>query len=135
MQVAILDRRGFDRSALAALCSEDDRLTVVLTGGDATAVVRALRVDRESVVLVGRTLLREDGPATIALLRRSPADPRVVVVGLGGEDSLMLEAVRVGADGFLERDGDSQGQLAAIHGKWGAVPRWDSNGHTVRQAS
>lgn len=125
MNVVIIDSRVFDRSALNRLCDEDPALRVLAVVEDPRAACLALRrCQGEAVVLMGQGLLREAGAPAVAALRRLGDDPRVVMVGVGDPNDLRLEAIRLGADGVLQRDGDGETQLAAIRGEDGAVPRW-----------
>ena len=128
--VVIIERRAFDGSALRSLCEVDSPLKVaaVATSPDADDVRRALSdPEGNTVVVIGRTLLREQGPELVARLRHVGA-VRVLLAGIGDEAALKLDAVRVGADGFIRRDGEYASQLAAIRGQDGAVPRWEGNG-------
>ena len=95
---------------------------------------RAIGGHGDVVVLVGRQLLRAAGPEVVVRLRRSGA-ARVIVVGTGDPERLRLEAMRVGADGVFQRDGEPQSQLGAVHGESGAVPRWLDEPDSSRRAS
>jgi len=136
LNVLIVDRRGFDRSALSALCGEDEQLRVVAATDDSAEACQVLSTSfGSSVVLLGRTLVRRDGPDVVTRLRACDPDLRIILVGIGEDQSLRLEAVRIGADGFLRRDGDPSVQLATIRGEDGAVPRWNGEGPQHRAVS
>jgi len=120
-RVVIVDRRDFDRLALDVLC----QLTPgVIVSGSVATVTDAVRVleGASEVVLIGRQLLRVDGPAAVSRLRAAGAG-RVILVGTD-HGGLPAEAVRVDADGVLERDGDGDAQARVLRGELGAVPRW-----------
>lgn len=120
--IVIVDRRDFDRLALEHLCRQTPGVDVAASVASVTDAVGALGRG-DAVVLIGRQLLRVDGPDSIARLRTAGAR-RVIVVGTGNHGGLRAEAVRVDADGVLERDGDAASQTAVLRGENGTVPRW-----------
>lgn len=122
MHVVIADRRDFDRLALDVLCQQTPGVTVVASVAsvaDASCVLRG----GGAVALVGRQLLRVDGAAAVSRLRAAGAE-RVIMVGTGNHGGLAVEAVRLGVDAILERDGDPTSQAAVLRGECGTVPRW-----------
>jgi DNA-binding NarL/FixJ family response regulator len=121
-RVVIVDRRDFDRLALDVLCQQTAGVTVSASVASVAEAARVLRAGG-AIVLIGRQLLRVDGPAAVSQLRAAGAE-RVVVVGTSNRGRLSAEAVRVDADGVLERDGDGAAQAYALRGERGAVPRW-----------
>ena len=121
--VLIVDRRGFDRLALDLLCQQTPGVGVAASVASVTDAVGVLGGGGPVVVLVGRQLLRVDGPDSVARLRAAGAG-RVILVGTGDHGGLRAEAVRVDADGVLERDGDTVSQAAVLRGESGTVPRW-----------
>lgn len=118
----IVDRRDFDRLALDLLCQQTPGVVVAASVGSVSEAVRVLAAGG-AVVVIGRSLLRVDGPASVVHLREAGAE-RVILVGTDDHGRLGAEAVRVGADSVLERDGDAASQSAALRGASGAVPRW-----------
>lgn len=121
--VIIADRRDFDRLALEMLCQHHPDVTVVASVSTIAEAVRALARIERGVVLVGRQLLATNGPRSIARLREAGA-ARIVLVGTGEPNQGQLEAIRVGADGALQRDGEATAQLGVLAGESGTVPRW-----------
>lgn len=118
----IVDRRDFDRLALDVLCQQTPGVSVAASVASVPEAARVLR-GGGAVVLIGRQLLRVDGPASVARLRAAGA-ARVILVGTGDHARLSAEAVRVDADGVLERDGDGASQARVLRGELGTVPRW-----------
>lgn len=121
--VVIADRRDFDRLALEILCQHHPDVTVVASVSTIPDAVLALARIERGVVLVGRQLLSTSGPRSVARLREAGA-VRVVLVGTGEPNQGQLEAMRVGADGALQRDGEATAQLGVLAGESGTVPRW-----------
>jgi DNA-binding NarL/FixJ family response regulator len=127
--VVIVDRRGFDRLALDVLCRHTPGVRVSASVPSVTDAVHGLE-RAAGVVLIGRQLLRVDGPDSVARLRAAGAR-RVILVGTGTPDALRGEAVRVDADGVLEREGDGAGLARVLHGELGTVPRWAADAPAV----
>jgi DNA-binding NarL/FixJ family response regulator len=120
--VVIVDRRDFDRLALEALCQDTAGVVVAASVASVSEAVRVL-AGPGAVVLIGRQLLRVNGPASVSRLRVAGAE-RVILVGTGDHGRLGPEAVRLGVDGVLERDGDAATQARVVRGECGTVPRW-----------
>ena len=121
-RVVIVDRRDFDRLALDVLCQQTPGVVVSASVGSVSEAVRVL-AGGSAAVLIGRQLLEADGPAPVSRLRAAGAE-RVILVGTGDHGRLAAEAVRVGADGALERDGGVASQAGVLRGESGTVPRW-----------
>ena len=113
LDVAICDRREFDRAALRALCSHGRDLSVVAEVERPDQLTQALAACVQLVILIGRSMLRGGGDQ-LERIRRDLPQARIVVVGVG--DERVPTAVPTGADGFLARDGDLADQLAAVYG-------------------
>jgi DNA-binding NarL/FixJ family response regulator len=114
LDVAICDRREFDRAALRALCSDDRHLSVVAEVERPDQLVQVLPGGLKPVILIGRSLLRGRSADQLEQIRRDLPQARIVVVGVCDERG--AGAVPTGADGFLPRDGDLADQLAAVYG-------------------
>jgi DNA-binding NarL/FixJ family response regulator len=112
LDVAICDRREFDRAALRALCSNDPGLQVVVEAERPDQLMRALPAGVNPVILIGRSILRER-PDQLARIRHDLPQARIVVVCVGDQ---RMAALPTGADGFLARDGELADQLAAVYG-------------------
>jgi DNA-binding NarL/FixJ family response regulator len=113
LDVAICDRREFDRAALRALCSNDRSIRVVAEAERPEQLTRALLAGTNLVILIGRSMLREQ-PGQLPRIRHELPQARIVVVGVGVGDERV--AAVPGADGFLARDGELADQLAAVYG-------------------
>jgi DNA-binding NarL/FixJ family response regulator len=114
LDVAICDRREFDRAALRALCSSDHDLSVVAEVEQPAQLTEALPAGAKLVILIGRSMLRGRGDDYLERIRRDLPQARIVVVGVS--DEWGAAGVPPGADGFLPRDGELAAQLAAVYG-------------------
>jgi DNA-binding NarL/FixJ family response regulator len=114
LDVAICDRREFDRAALRALCGHGHDLSVVAEVEQPDQLAQALPAGVELVILIGRSMLRDHGGDQLERIRRDLPRARIVVVGVGDERG--AAAVPPGADGFLPRDGELSDQLSAVYG-------------------
>lgn len=115
LDVAICDRREFDRAALRALCGHDRNLSVVAEVERPDQLAQALPAGLKPVILIGRSMLRgKGGGGQLERIRHDLPQARIVVVGVGDERG--AAAVPPGADGFLPRDGELADQLAAVYG-------------------
>lgn len=123
IDVVIADRRDFDRLALELLCDQLPQVVVAASASTVADALRALARVEAAVVLVGGQLVRTDGPHAVSCLRAAGAI-RIVLVGTADGDQLRLEAMRVGADGVLHRDGEALALLGVLRGVSGTVPRW-----------
>jgi DNA-binding NarL/FixJ family response regulator len=132
-QVVILDRRTFDRLALQVFCLDQPGMAVAASVDDIADAAAALARMDGAILLVGRQVVRAADLGVVGRLRRAGAY-RVLLVGTGDPDRLRLEAMRVDADGVLQRDGDLVAQAAALRGEDGSVPRFTSSdgGHGRR---
>jgi DNA-binding NarL/FixJ family response regulator len=113
LDVAICDRREFDRAALRALCGSDHDLSVVAEVEQPDQLTQALAACVQLVILIGRSMLRGGGDQ-LERIRLDLPQARIVVVGVS--DEWGAAGVPPGADGFLPRDGELAAQLAAVYG-------------------
>jgi DNA-binding NarL/FixJ family response regulator len=111
--VVIADRRDFDRLALELLCAQRTDVVVAASVATVTDAVQALAALRAGTVLVGHQLALVDGVESVRRLRAAGA-ARVVLVGTGEPERLRREALRIDADGVLQRDGDPVAQLGTL---------------------
>ena len=103
-RVALVDDDPLVRSALALMLGGQPDLEVVGEAGDGReglALVERLRPD---VVLMDIRMPRLDGLAATKALHARTDPPRVIVLTTFDADEHVVEALAVGADGFLLKD-------------------------------
>jgi DNA-binding NarL/FixJ family response regulator len=88
------------------------------SGPDAVRNAKALQPD---VVLLDLVMPNGDGIESIAEIKRSIPDVKIIVLTTFGDEARAKAAIEAGADGYLLKDADGEALLAAIH----AVQRGD----------
>lgn len=111
--MVIVDRRDFDRFALELLCAQQPDLAVVASVATIDDAALALAGLPACTVLLGRQLVIAGGDESVNRLRTAGA-ARIILVGTGNPERLRTEALRMGADGVLQRDGDTLAQLSTL---------------------
>ena len=114
IRVLIVDDHGVVRQGLRMYLGSDPELEIV---GEATDGAEALRLAHElhpEVVLMDLVMPGMDGIQATAAIRRELPDIEVVALTSVLEDALVVEAVRVGAIGYLLKDTDANELRKAI---------------------
>ena len=111
LDVAICDRREFDRAALRALCSHGRDLSVVAEVEQPDQLTQALAACVQLVILIGRSMLRGGGDQ-LERIRHDLPQARIVVVGVG--DERVATAVPTGAAVAAQRSQRRAVELASI---------------------
>lgn len=118
IRVALVDDQPLVRAGFRMVIDSQPDLTVVAEasgGGQAVAILRHSPAD---VVLMDVRMPGMDGLTATGQLTASDwpgaAQPRVVVLTTFNLDEYVLEAIRVGASGFLLKDAQPEELLAAV---------------------
>lgn len=115
IRVVIVDDQDLIRDGLAAILDAQEDLEVVGTAGDGAEAIRAVRDLRPDVTLMDVRMPGTDGlEATRQLLADEPPPTRIVVLTTFDEDDLVVQALRLGASGFLLKDLPRQRLVEAI---------------------
>lgn len=114
LRVAIVDDQQLVREGLAMLVGSQPDLDVVAQAGDGREALAVLARVRADVVLMDVRMPGLDGLATAARLLTGEAPPKIVMLTTFDLDEYMLDAVRVGASGFLLKDARPDVLLDAI---------------------
>ncbi|CAM3251226.1 response regulator [Stackebrandtia soli] len=117
INVLIVDDQELVRTGLRALLSNDPGIHVAdeaRTGGEAVTLARRLRPD---VVLMDIRMPDMDGIEATRSIRADPnlAGVRVLILTTFDDDADILEAVRLGAAGYLLKDTPSDELRRAVH--------------------
>jgi DNA-binding NarL/FixJ family response regulator len=96
--VALADKPGVGRSALAMLISETPGLAVVATAATVEELRGLIRDSRPDVVVVDDRLLRHEA------LTADGLGARLVVVGVDDDPAYRGRAMRIGAEAWVAKD-------------------------------
>lgn len=117
IRVLLADDQDLVRAGLRALLGNDSEFTVVAEAETGDEAIAKTREHHPDVVLMD---IRMPGTNGIEATRGIRADPvlsatRVLILTTFDDDDEILEAIRLGAAGYLLKDTSSDGLRAAIH--------------------
>lgn len=114
-RVLIVDDQGLFRSGLARLLEEDQGVTVVGEAADGNqAVAMAIKL-RPDVILMDLKMPNLDGIEATRQLARELPETRVLILTTFDADIHVLEALRVGASGYVLKDSTPEAIVTSIH--------------------
>ena len=97
-RVALADRPGLGRSALATLVSRTPGVTLVATLSDAQEIEPAVRATQPDMVVVDDRLLRD------ARWSAEELGTRLVVVGVDDDPGYLARARQLGAEAWVPKE-------------------------------
>lgn len=117
IRVLIADDQDLVRAGIRALLANDPEIAVVAEASDGGTAADRAREHRPDVVMMDLRMPRTNG---IEATRRIRADPaldrtRILVLTTFDDDDDIVEAIRVGAAGYLLKDTPSDDLRAAVH--------------------
>lgn len=113
--VVVAEDQALVRAGIVTILQTDPDLRVVGQAADGVEAVEVVRRERPDVALLDVRMPRLDGLAAARRLHELGVTTRVLVLTTFGEDEVVLEALRAGADGFLLKDTRPEDLLAAVH--------------------
>lgn len=115
IRVYVVDDQDLIRDGLAAILDSQPDLEVVGTAADGAEAIRAVRELRPDITLMDIRMPGTDGlEATRQLLADDPPATRVVMLTTFDEDDLVVQALQLGASGFLLKDLPRQHLVDAV---------------------
>jgi DNA-binding NarL/FixJ family response regulator len=113
-RVVVAEDQALVRAGFVSILRTDPSLDVVAEADDGEEAVAAVLRHRPDVALLDVRMPRLDG---LAATRRICAETstRVLVLTTFGEEDVVFEALRSGADGFLLKDTRAEDLIAAVH--------------------
>jgi two-component system, NarL family, response regulator DevR len=115
VRLLLIDDSEVVRTGLRALLGTDPGIEVVAEAGNVTGGVEAVARLKPDVVLLDIRLPDGTGfDACRQIITQSP-NSRVLILTSSVDDSMVDEAIRAGAHGYLLKEIDGRGLIAAIH--------------------
>jgi DNA-binding NarL/FixJ family response regulator len=114
IRTLIVDDHSVVRQGLQMFLGADPEIEIVGEACDGAEALRMARQLRPDVVLMDLLMPVMDGIAATAAIRRELPDIEVVALTSVLEDASVIEAVRVGAIGYLLKDTEAQELRRAI---------------------
>lgn len=115
VRVVVAEDQTLVRAGLVTILGTDAGIDVVAEAENGEQAVAAVRRERPDVALLDVRMPVLDGlSATRRIVAELPGT-RVLVLTTFGDDEIVLDALRSGADGFLLKDTRPEDLLAAVH--------------------
>lgn len=119
LRVVIADDSADIRFLLTTRLQREAGVTVVEAVQDGVAAVEAVAAHRPDAVLLDLSMPRMDGLEAAAQIRAGHPDLRIIVLTGHASASLEQQALAAGATAYLEKGGDFQVLVDAVHGREG----------------
>ena len=104
IRIGLVDDQTLVRAGIRALLSLVPDVEVVFEAEDGAKVLKILETATPDVVLLDLRMPGLDGIGVLRALRGAGRLPPTIVLTTFDDDALMLEAIRLGARGFLLKD-------------------------------
>ena len=114
IRVLVADDEPLVRSGLRLILDAEPDLEVVGEAGDGAQAVELARALRPDVVCMDVRMPGVDGLRATELVLRLPEPPRVLVVTTFEHDGYVLDALTVGASGFLLKRASADEMVQAV---------------------
>ncbi|MFI6645649.1 response regulator [Streptomyces sp. NPDC050504] len=114
VRVMVVDDQALIRSGLQTVLESADGITVVGVAGDGAEAVSGARSLTPDVVIMDLNMPRIGGVEATSQLLRLPDPPRVLILTSFDADDMVVDALNVGASGFLLKDVETRELLAGV---------------------
>lgn len=104
MKLLLADDETLVRQGIRRLLELDPRMEIAAEAADGEEALREIENRRPDVVLLDVRMPRLDGLGVLRALRERPEAPPCLVLTTFDDRTLILEAIREGAKGFLRKD-------------------------------
>ncbi|MDO5534644.1 MAG: response regulator transcription factor [Propionibacteriaceae bacterium] len=104
IRILLVDDQPLFRHAVATLLDEQPDFTVVGQAGHGVEGIELAQTQHPDVVLLDMEMPGLDGLATAARLREVAPAARIVILTVADDDGHLLEAIRLGVQGYLLKD-------------------------------
>ena len=114
IRVLVADDQNLVRGGFRLMLEQHADLEVVAEADDGAAAVRFSREHQPDVVLMDIRMPVLDGIAATEQVLRLPSPPKVLVLTTFDVDDYVVDALRVGASGYLLKDVDPEDLVRAV---------------------
>jgi len=104
IKVLVVEDQSVVREGVVAILSLQDDLEVVGEAVDGIAAVELARKTKPDVILLDMVMPRQDGLATIPMLKELVPDARILVLTSFAESTRVYQAIKSGALGYMLKD-------------------------------
>ncbi len=115
IRILIADDHAVVRSGLRAVLEADPDLEVVGEAGDGTETLRLVETLHPDLVLLDITMPPDDGIKTAKRLKEKHPEVIVLFLTMHEDESLLHEALRAGAAGYVIKRAEESEIIQAIH--------------------
>ncbi|KZC38690.1 MULTISPECIES: response regulator [Rhodanobacter] len=114
IRVLLVDDHNLVRESLVGILQGDGDIEVIAQAADGVEAVGKALATRPDIVITDLSMPRLSGIELVRRLTQELPDTRVLVLTMHQEDQYVLQAVRVGASGYLVKDSAAAELLAAV---------------------
>ena len=114
VRLALADDEALLRRGLRVVLEADPRITVVAEAADGAELLDAIRRHRPDVVLIDVQMPGTDGLTALRRIRALPDQPAAAMLTTFDVDEYVIEALDLGANGFLLKDADPDNLVRAV---------------------
>jgi len=115
INVLLADDHNIVREGFAALLSQESDLSVVGQASDGSQTVDLIRDLHPDVAIVDLNMPKLHGVEVIRRTRKFDPQVRLAVLSINRDQKVVAEALRIGANAYLLKDGPSRHLIDAIH--------------------
>lgn len=112
--VLIVDDHPLFRRGVAQLLAMDPEVQVVGEAADKAGAIAMAREHEPDLILLDLNLKQESGIDILAALKEEDPSRRVVMLTVSDAPDDLMQAIRVGADGYLLKDMEPEDLLARL---------------------
>lgn len=106
IKVGVVDDHSLIRKGLKALLEEMGQIEVVLEAENGEVLLERLKYDRPEIILLDLDMPVMTGQQALPLVKEQYPDLKVIILSMHDEDSMILQTMELGANGYLTKGGD-----------------------------
>ena len=114
LKILLVDDHSVVRLGIKTLIKSDPELEVVAEAESLAETYKKVEQDKPDIVLLDIKLPDGDGVLGCKKIKSISPDTKIIVLTAYGNESLLQEVIKAGADGYLLKEIDGQGIISAI---------------------